>query len=212
MGINLKKGQGINLAKSEHDLSEVTLGLGWDIAKPKGGFLGSLFAKQDEYDLDAIAFLCHADGKVRRFGSDKLVGGDIVFFNSMKHPSGQIWLTGDNRTGAGDGDDEQIIARLNTMPAEITKIVFLVCIYQGEQKKQHFGNVTNAFIRAVDARGKEMVRVDLSANPETQNMCSMVFAELNRNAAGWEFKALLQPHRGDSFVPILRDRYFPAAA
>lgn len=210
MGINLKKGQGINLAKSEHDLSQVTLGLGWDIAKPKGMF-GGLFAKQEDYDLDAIAFLCQADGKVHRLG-EKLVGGDVVFFNNQKHPSGQIWLTGDNRTGAGDGDDEQIIARLNTMPDEITKIVFLVCIYQGEQKQQHFGKVSNAFIRAVDARGKEMARADLSASPETANMCSLVFAELNRNASGWEFKALLQPYRADSFVPILRDQYLPASA
>jgi len=208
MGINLKKGQGISLSKSDYDLSEVTLGLGWDIAKPEG-FFGGLFAKTEDYDLDAIAFLCGADGLVRSLGDSKLVGGDVVFFNSMRHPSGQIWLTGDNRTGAGDGDDEQIIARLNTLPAQYQKIVFVVAIYQGIQKKQHFGKVSNAFIRAVDARGKEMARVDLSANAETQDMCALTFAELNRTATGWEFKAIVQPHASDAFVHVLRDFYLP---
>ena len=93
------------------------------------------------------------------------------------------------------------------MPAHIAKVVFVASIYQGMQKKQHFGKVQNAFIRAVDARGKEMVRTDLSASPETQNVCSIVFAELNRNASGWEFKSLLRPERTDSFVAILRDYY-----
>lgn len=208
MAINLKKGQGIDLRKSEHDLSKVTIGLGWDIAQPKGIF-SKLLKQPEEYDLDAIAFLCAADGKVHHFG-DKLVGGDVVFFNSQRHPSGHIWLTGDNRTGAGDGDDEQIIANLNVLDDRYKKIVFVVSIYQGKQKQQHFGKVENAFIRAVDARGNEMVRVNLSANPETQGMCSMVFAEMNRSASGWEFRALLQPHRTDSFVQILRDHYFPA--
>lgn len=208
MAISLKKGQGISLSKSEFDLAKVTIGLGWDIAD-SGGFLKNIFGgKQEEYDLDAIAFLCQADGKVHRFG-DKLVGGDVVFFNSQRHPSGKIWLTGDNRTGAGDGDDEQIVVLLDSMPAEIAKIVFLACIYQGQQKQQHFGKVENAFIRAVDARGREMARTDLSANPETQNMCSIVFAELNRTAAGWEFKSLLRPERTDNFAMILRDYYAP---
>ena len=206
MAISLKKGQGISLSKSEFDLSKITIGLGWDIAS-SGGFLKSIFGGgEEEYDLDAIAFLCHADGKVHDFGT-KLVGGDVVFFNSQRHPSGKLWLTGDNRTGAGDGDDEQIIVLLDSMPAHIAKLVVVASIYQGMQKKQHFGKVQNAFIRAVDARGKEMVRTDLSASPETQNVCSIVFAELNRNASGWEFKSLLRPERTDSFVAILRDYY-----
>ncbi len=206
MAINLKKGQGVNLSKSEYDLSRVTIGLGWDIAKP--GMLSGLLEKSQDYDLDAVAFLCRADGKVHNFGQ-KLVGGDVVFYNSLKHPSGQIWLTGDNRTGAGDGDDEQIIVNLNQLPAEYAKVVFVVSIYEGEKKGQHFGKVQNAFIRAVDARGKEMVRTDLTASPETQGMFSMVFAELNRAGSGWEFKSLLQPHRTDAFVHILRDFYYP---
>ena len=207
MAINLKKGQGVNLSKSEFDLSKVTIGLGWDIAKA-GGFLGGLLKSQKDYDLDAIAFLCHADGKVHDLG-DKLVGSDVVFYNNQRHSSGCITLTGDNRTGAGDGDDEQIIANLDALPAKYHKVVFVVSIYQGSQNHQHFGKVENAFIRAVDARGKEMARADLSASPETNEMCSTVFAELNRNANGWEFKALLQPHKTDAFVHILRDFYVP---
>lgn len=206
MAINLKKGQGVNLSKSEYDLSKVTLGLGWDIAKK--GFMAGLLGKEEEFDLDAVAFLCHADGKVHYYG-EKLKGGDVVFFNSMQHPSGCMVLTGDNRTGAGDGDDEQIIANLNALPAQFAKVVFLVSIYQGEQKKQHFGKVANAYIRAVDARGKEMARCDLSASPETQNMCTVVFAELNRTSTGWEFKSVMQPHRTDAFVHVLRDHYLP---
>lgn len=205
MAISLKKGQGISLSKNEFDLSKVTIGLGWDIAS-SGGFLKSIFGGEEEYDLDAIAFLCRADGKVHDLG-DKLVGGDVVFFNNLRHPSGKIWLTGDNRTGAGDGDDEQIIVMLDSLSEHIAKIVFIASIYQGLQKKQHFGKVQNAFIRAVDARGREMARTDLSASPEMQGVCSVVFAELNRNANGWDFKSLLRPERTDSFVDILRDYY-----
>ena len=115
MAVSLKKGHGVSLKKNENDLSMVTIGLGWDIQETKKGFLGGMFgAKDAEYDLDVVAFLCGADGKVENLGRDSsgnatLVNGDIIFFNNMRHSSGQIWLTGDNRTGAGDGDDEQII-------------------------------------------------------------------------------------------------------
>ena len=105
MAISLKKGQGVSLKKSEYDLSMVTIGLGWDINEEKQGLLKSLFKKNEEYDLDVVAFLCDSSGKVQNLGGvdEKnrvtLVGGDIVFFNSLRHSSGCIWLTGDNRTG-----------------------------------------------------------------------------------------------------------------
>lgn len=95
-------------------------------------------------------------------GKPTLVNGDIVFFNSLRHKSGQIWLTGDNRTGAGDGDDEQIIVKLNSIDPKYEKIVFIVQIYNGEKLQQHFGKVQNAFIRAVDGKNVEMARFDLS--------------------------------------------------
>ena len=205
MAISLKKGQGIDLRKSQFDLSEVTIGLGWDLAAPTG-ILSALSRKTEDYDLDAIAFLCGSDGRVHNLG-DKLIGGDVVFFNSQRHHTGHIWLTGDNRTGAGEGDDEQIIVKLDSLDQRYGKIVFVVSIYKGIERRQNFGKVSNAFIRAVDARGVEMVRADLSVSPATQGMCSVVFAELTRSDGGWEFKALLQPHTTDSFVEILRDFY-----
>ena len=122
MAIRLQKGQTINLSKEQNDLSQVTIGLGWDVRKEKRGLFSP---KVEDYDLDAIAFLLDSDGKVADLG-DKLIGGDVVFFNSLRHPSGSIWLTGDNRTGEGDGDDEQIICLLNKIPQRYDKILFIV--------------------------------------------------------------------------------------
>lgn len=133
MSVSLSKGQGVSLKKNEHDLSSVTIGLGWDINEEKKGLLGGLFGKkEEEYDLDVIAFLCNAAGKVTDLGKVEngkptLVDGDIIFFNSLRHKSGDIWLTGDNRTGAGDGDDEQIIVKLNALDAKYEKKLSLSC-------------------------------------------------------------------------------------
>lgn len=223
MAINLQKGQTIDLRKnsdgsgSEYDLSQVTIGLGWDIRKASGGsgFLGKMFGgkKEEDYDLDAIAFLLDASGKVANLGrtvqaqggqSVGLVDSDIIFFNNKKHPSGQIWSTGDNRTGAGEGDDEQIIVRLNSLPAQYEKILFLVTIYQGQQKKQHFGMVENAFIRAVDAKGKEIARYNMSGDATYNGMSGLIFAEVYRKNSEWKFRALGEPKMEDSFVPILK--------
>ena len=211
MSVSLRKGQGVSLKKNEYDLSSVTIGLGWDINEEKKGFLGGIFGKKDEeYDLDVIAFLCNAAGKVTDLGSKEngkptLVNGDIIFFNSLRHKSGDIWLTGDNRTGAGDGDDEQIIARLNSLNSQYEKIVFIVQIYNGEKLQQHFGKVKNAFIRAVDARNVEMARFDLSGGPAFVNQRSMVFAELIRESTGWKLNAVGEPSDSDSFVSHLRN-------
>ena len=210
MGVSLKKGQVVSLKKSEYDLSRVTIGLGWDINTKKSGLFG-LFSKKsdDDYDLDVIAFLCHADGKIHDMGemnngNPTLRNGDIVFFNSLNHRSGSIWLTGDNRTGDGDGDDEQIIAKLNDIPSEYEKIVFIVQIYDGKRLNQSFEQVSNAFIRAEDARGKEMCRFDLSGGQAYANQRSLLFAELNRSAEGWQFKAIGTPAENDSFVNWLQ--------
>ncbi len=211
MAVSLKKGQGVSLSKNDYDLSKVTLGLGWDVAEEKKGFLGGIFGSDGpEYDLDAIAFLLGENGKVNDLGRTDngrptLINGDVVFFNSQKHHTGKIWLTGDNRTGAGDGDDEQIIALLNSMDERYERIVFVVQIYQGRQNNQHFGKVKNAYIRAVDAKGKEMARYDLSGDSAFNEHCSMTFAELIREANGWQFKAVGKPYREDSFVAILKD-------
>jgi len=218
MAINLVKGQTIDLRKSDkgerYDLSRVTVGLGWDVRRKQSGLFGKLFGgKEEEYDLDAIAFLLDGNGKVADLGRTVqtengrqvgLYGGDVVFFNSLKHPSGHIWLTGDNRTGAGDGDDEQIIVNLDALSEKYRKILFVVSIYQGRLNGQHFGMVENAFIRAVDARGKEMARFSLSGDSTYNGMCSMVFSELYRHHGGWKFRAIGEAHATDRFVDILK--------
>jgi stress response protein SCP2 len=211
MAISLKKGQGVSLKKSDFDLSLVTIGLGWDINEEKKGLLGSIFGKKDDdYDLDVVAFLCDANGKVQQIGNvdkDKgrfFVGGDIIFFNNLRHNSGCIWLTGDNRTGEGDGDDEQIIVKLNDLPSTYQKIVFIVQIYNGNELGQNFGKVKNAFIRAVDNKGKEMTRFDLSGGAGFSQYCSMLFAEMIRESSGWKFNAVGSPDPSDSFVKWLK--------
>ena len=209
MALSLKKGEGISLRKEENDLSQITMGLGWDMADPvqKKGFFTALFAaKPAEYDLDAVAFLLDASGKVASLGpQNDLMGGDVIFFNSQKHPSGHIWLTGDNRTGEGDGDDEQIIVKLNSLNEKYQRIVFVVSIYEGRKRGQHFGQLKNAFIRAVDGKGKELCRYQISAEPNYDNMCSMTFAEVVRETGGWRFKAIGEAHSSDTFVDILKN-------
>jgi len=218
--INLSKGQTIDLRKNSkgenvYDLSQVTVGLGWDVRQKQSGFLGKLLGggKEEEYDLDAIAFLLDSNGKVANLGrtvqltngqQKGLYEGDVVYFNSLKHPSGHIWLTGDNRTGAGDGDDEQIIVRLDSLDQKYQKILFVVSIYQGKQNNQHFGMVENAFIRAVDNKGKEIAKYSLSGDATFNGMCSMVFAEMYRHNGDWKFRALGEPHQTDNFVEILK--------
>ena len=211
MAVSLKKGQGISLRKDEFDLSSVTIGLGWDVATEKKGLLKSLLSKKEEdYDLDAIAFLLGKDGKVQNLGRDDagqvtLVDSDVIFFNNLHHPSGAIWLTGDNRTGEGDGDDEQIIVQLNNLDSRYESIVFVVAIYHGKQNNQDFGKVANAFIRAVDAKGKEICRYNMSGDASYSQYCSMTFAQVSRQGNGWEFRAIGTPHETDRFVDILKN-------
>lgn len=248
MAINLQKGQTIDLRKNDKgesfDLSQVTIGLGWDVKQKENGFFGKLFggAKEEEFDLDVIAFLLDSNGKVANLGRDLvfsngnkvgLHGGDVVFFNSMTYPSGSgtsstlfpegtpkysmeqkikqllnngelIVHTGDNLTGEGDGDDEQIIIKLESLPAKIEKIVFLVSIYQGIQKNQQFGKVENAFIRACDKNNKEIAKYTLSNSPELENKHSLIFGETYRHNDGWKFRAIGEPLYTDNFVEVLK--------
>lgn len=221
MAINLVKGQTIDLRKNadgeSYDLSSVTIGLGWDIRKKTGGggFLGKILGgakEEEEYDLDAVAFLLDGNDKVVNQGRTAQINGrnigwyegDVIYFNSQKHPSGNIWLTGDNRTGAGDGDDEQIIVKLDSLDQRYQKIVFLVTIYHGRQNNQHFSMIDNAFIRAVDNKGKEIVKFSLSGDSTYNNMCSMVFSEVYRKDGTWKFRAIGDPYPTDSFIEILK--------
>ncbi len=214
MAINLKKGQTIDLSKDTYNLSKVTLGLGWDVRQKKKGFLGGLLGSNEpDFDLDAIAFMLDENGKVANLGQVAnhrgrqvvLVNSDVIFFNNLRHPEGVAFHTGDNLTGDGDGDDEQIVVMLNQMPARYHRIIFMACIYQGTARSQHFGLVDNAYIRAVDANGKEMARFNLSNDPEYNLMRTVVFGEVYRRGDGWKFRALGNAHPSDSFGDILKD-------
>jgi stress response protein SCP2 len=207
MAISLSKGQTISLNKDDHDLSSITIGLGWKIQQRKTNMLGALFGggKSKDFDLDAIAFLLDENDKLATRGDERLVGGDVVFFNSLRHPTGAVYHSGDNRVGgSGARDDEQIVVKLNALDGRYHKILFLVCIYQGQQNQQHFGAVENAYIRALDANDKEIARYGLGADASYQGKCTMVFGEVYRHGSGWKFRAVGDAHPFDSFIPLLK--------
>ena len=203
MAITLQKGQGVSLRKeSGHDLSRLTVGLGWDIAP-----------SSPAYDLDAVAFLLDEHGKVRSLGKagangrPTLEGGDIVFSNSLVHPSGKVRLSGDNQSGSVSGDAEQIEVALDTLPDAYRQIIFAVAIYKGHERKQSFAGVRRAHIRAVDGKGQEICRYDIGSDP-SNHACAMTFASVVRGASGWNFNAIGEFHDTDRFIDLLK-RYLP---
>ena len=174
MGVSLSKGGNVSLTKEAPGLTAVTVGLGWDVRSTTG----------TDFDLDASAILVDAGGKVT---GDK----DFVFFNNLQSADGSVKHLGDNLTGEGEGDDEQVNVDLNAVPAGVDKIVFPVSIYDAESRGQSFGQVRNAFIRIVNqAGGAELARYDLSEDASTET--AMVFGELYRNGADWKFRAVGQ--------------------
>lgn len=186
MSVSLQKGQKVSLSKDNAGLSKVIVGLGWDAAPNQsgGGLLGSLFGGGSQsIDCDASAILLQ-DGKFRD-------NKDIVYFGNLKHPSGTVWHMGDNLTGAGDGDDEQIIIDLASVPAKYDKIVIVVNIYQAAKRRQHFGMIQNAFVRIVDQRNnKEMCKYNLTEN--YSGSFAMIFGEIYRYNGEWKFNAIGQ--------------------
>lgn len=174
MGLSLSKGGNISLTKAAPGLTKVTVGLGWDARTTTG----------PDFDLDASAILCDVNAKVRS-------SGDFVYYNQRTSGDGSVEHTGDNLTGAGDGDDEKIKVDLAAVPADVDKIVFSVAIYEADTRKQSFGQVSKAFIRVVnDGDGSELARYDLSEDASTET--AMVFGELYRNGAEWKFRAVGQ--------------------
>lgn len=170
--VNLVKGQKVDLTKGNEGLRQIIVGLGWDVNKYDG----------DNFDLDSSVFLLDANGKVT---SDK----DFIFFNNLKHPSGAVVHMGDNLTGAGDGDDEQIIVDLTKIPEHINKIDFAVTIYNADSRMQNFGMVSNSYIRIVNKdTNEEMIRYDLGEDYSTET--SMVIGELYRHNGEWKFNAI----------------------
>jgi tellurium resistance protein TerD len=174
VGVSLSKGGNVSLSKEAPGLTAITVGLGWDVRTTTG----------QDFDLDASAIVCNNTGKV-------ISDGHFVFFNNLKSPDGSIEHTGDNLTGEGEGDDEQIKINLAGVPAEVDKVVFPVSIYDAEKRSQSFGQVRNAFIRIVNqANESEIARYDLTEDASTET--AMVFGEVYRNGAEWKFRAIGQ--------------------
>ncbi|MBR0282187.1 MAG: TerD family protein [Oscillibacter sp.] len=179
MAVNLSKGQKVDLTKNNPGLSKLLIGLGWDVNKYDGG---------SDFDLDASVFLLDSNGKVT---SD----GDFVFYGNLKHVSGSVEHMGDNRTGAGEGDDELIKVDLSKVPASIDKIDFTVTIYEAEERKQNFGQVSNSYIRVMDeTNNKELIRYDLGEDFSIET--ALVVGELYRNRGEWKFNAIGNGYQG----------------
>lgn len=173
MPISLKKGQKVSLTKENPGLTKVVVGLGWDVNQYDTG---------GAFDLDAAAFLLADSGKVSR-------SEDFVFYGNLKHPSGCAEHMGDNLTGAGDGDDEQIRINLSAVPENISKIAFTVTIYEAETRRQNFGQISNAFIRIYnELTGEEILRYDLGEDFSIET--AIVFGELYKNNGEWKFNAI----------------------
>lgn len=201
MSINLSKGQKINLSKESAGLSQIMVGLGWDEVQQSTGFLGVLFgSKPEDIDCDAFAIMLGYDGKLLHHTND--LKECTVFFNNLSDPYRSIVHQGDNLTGAGKGDDEQIFVDLNRVPSDIGAIVFAVNIYEAFKKNQHFGMLRNAFIRVVDhQRGRELCRFDLNDN--YNNMTVLVTGTIVRGDNGWEFVTDGQAARLESLVDVV---------
>ena len=179
MPVNLQKGQKVSLTKGNPGLSKVVVGLGWDVNQ---------FDTGGDFDLDAAAFLLTDSGKVSK-------SEDFVFFGNLTHPSGSVQHMGDNLTGAGEGDDEQIKIDLSAVPADITKIAFTVTIYEAEARRQNFGQVNNAFIRIYnETNGEELLRYDLGEDFSIET--AAVFGELYKNGSEWKFNAIGSGYQG----------------
>ena len=201
MSVSLQKGQKISLSKESAGLSKVIVGLGWDVAQSGnsgGGILGSLFGGGSQaIDCDASAMLLQ-DGKLK----DK---GDIVYFGNLTHSSGTVRHMGDNLTGAGEGDDEQIMIDLASVPSKYDRIVVVVNIYEAVKRKQHFGMIRNAFVRIVDERSKkELCRYNLT--DDYSGSLALIFGEVYRHNGEWKFNAIGQGTK-DPGIGDLAKRY-----
>ncbi|AGX41671.1 TerD family protein [Clostridium saccharobutylicum] len=173
MGIVLKKGQKIDLTKGNASLKKILIGLGWDTNKYDGGY---------DFDLDAAAFCCGEDGMVHN-------DLDFIFYNNLKHSSGAIEHLGDNLTGDGDGNDEEIIIDLSLIPQNISRINFTVTIHEPEERKQNFGQVSNAYVRVVNSdNSQELLKYDLGEDFSIET--AIVVAEIYRYNEEWKFNAI----------------------
>ncbi|MCG6037844.1 TerD family protein [Acinetobacter baumannii] len=178
MAISLTKGGNVSLTKEAPGITKTTVGLGWNPRVTDG----------NAFDLDAIAFLVDENGKVR-------ADNDFIFFNNLKSSDGSVVHNGDNRTGEGHGDDETLSVDLSMVPADVSKVIFAVTIYDGQTRNQNFGQVANAYIRVSNnAGGSEIARYDLSEDSSTET--AMIFGELYKHGSEWKFRAIGQGFAG----------------
>lgn len=178
MSVSLIKGGNVSLSKTAPTMKNVLVGLGWDARSTDG----------QDFDLDASVFLLATNGKVR---SD----ADFIFYNNLRSADGSVIHTGDNRTGEGEGDDETLKIKLDTIPKDIDKVIFVVTIHEGQARRQNFGQVSGAFIRLVnDDNQMEVTRYDLTENASTET--AMLFGELYRHNGEWKFRAVGQGYAG----------------
>jgi tellurium resistance protein TerD len=186
VSVSLNKGGNVSLTKEAPNLTSVSVGLGWDVRTTTGA----------DFDLDASALVCGADGKV-------LSDQHFIFFNNLKSPDGTVEHTGDNLTGEGEGDDEVVNVDLSKLTPQVDKVVFPVSIYDAQNRGQSFGQVINAFIRVVDrANGTELARYDLTEDASTET--AMLFGELYRHGSEWKFRAIGQGYQS-GLAGIARD-------
>ncbi len=202
MAINLTKGQSITLEKEKYDLNTVTMGLGWDVVPDKGsgggGLLKNLFSSAPlDFDLDGFALMLGANDKV-------LSASDVIYYGNLKLADGTVYHSGDNLTGEGEGDDEQIVIKLKKLGIHYQKIVLAVNIYKAQERNQHFGLVQNAFVRAVDASGEEMIRYSLSQSSDYDGESSMLLGELYRRGPNWKFRAIGRPTGVSSIQEVVK--------
>ncbi|MEH2256300.1 TerD family protein [Nostoc sp.] len=183
MGINLQKGQRISLSKEAPGLTKLMCGLGWDIAKRSGGGFFGAFSNASDFDLDASVICLDQNGKITDIGN-------LIYFGNLSHKSGAITHLGDNLTGAGEGDDEQVLVDLARLPKEIVKLVFTVNIYDCIIRKQEFAQVKNAFVRLVNtSNNQELAKYHLSGS-EYKGMTGMIMAEIYNHNNEWKLAAV----------------------
>lgn len=187
MAINLSKGQKIDLTKTNPGLSKITVGLGWDTNKYDGG---------KDFDLDVSVFLADANNKVTK-------ETNFIFFNNKQNENGSVVHTGDNRTGDGDGDDEQIQVDLLNIPADVEKVAFTITIYEAEARSQNFGQVSRSYVRIVnDLNNEELIRFDLGEDFSIET--GVVVGELYRHGGEWKFNAIGSGYK-DGLSGLTRD-------
>lgn len=179
MAINLSKGQKVDLTKSNPGMSKVVVGLGWDTNKYDGG---------QDFDLDSSVFLLNSAGKASS-------EADFIFYNNTVGAAGAVEHTGDNRTGEGEGDDEQVKVNLSAVPSSIEKVTFAITIHDGEARAQNFGQVSNSYVRILNEEtNEELIRYDLGEDFSIET--AIVVGELYRHGGEWKFNAIGSGYQG----------------